>query len=193
MKASDNRETPPQLFKELEDWYKTLSGGHGFRTDVAATQHNTKVQSRFITEHGLYEDGSMHTQGNGLDLPWGEHWFCNPPYSELTKPKKDVLGRELHWVARASLLPFGLMLLPSKTEQAWWQTWIEPHRDGRLRDSGAGLAVTTKFLPGRGQFHIDGQPIPARDGDGEIIRRKDGTPRVGSGRFGLVAVAWVKR
>lgn len=116
----DDRETDPAMFNELHQRF-------GFTLDVAASPHNAKLP-RFFT-----------AEDNGLERSWaGERVWCNPPYSDI-KP----------WVQQAHLemdAPLIVMLLPAnRTEQAWWQDWVEPFRDrgGRLR---------TEFIRGRTRF-----------------------------------------
>lgn len=117
------------------DVFGPLHARFGFTIDVAASPANTKLP-RFYT---LADDG--------LAQPWrGERVWCNPPYS-------DAGG----WVAKAwqefnrgaELI---VMLLPAnRTEQEWWQKWVEPARD----DRGGGLRI--EFLPGRLRFLKPGQ------------------------------------
>jgi hypothetical protein len=71
--------------------------------------------------------------------PWaGERIWCNPPYSNIA-PWVGKAWREVDALLVVMLLP------ANRTEQAWWQADVEPHRDrgGRLR---------VEFLPGRIRF-----------------------------------------
>ena len=95
-------ETPPELFRELDDEFH-------FTLDPCATPQNAKC-ARYFTED---EDGG------GLERSWqDERVFMNPPY-----------GREVSmWTSKAALestfadaLVVGL--LPASTDLEWW------HRD----------------------------------------------------------------
>jgi phage N-6-adenine-methyltransferase len=105
-----------------------------FTIDVAAAPHNAKL-SRYWTRHD-----------DALSQPWaGERVWCNPPYSEI--------GRwvEYAWSQPADLI---VMLLPAnRTEQQWWQQWVEPYH--RRRDP----SFTVEFLPGRMRFDRPGAVI----------------------------------
>lgn len=97
----DERETPPELFKALDDRF-------GFTLDAAASAKNAKLP-RF----------------NSLEDPnrfdWkGERVWCNPPYSEIRVwvEKALISGAELVY-----------LLVPNWTDRAWWQELIEPCRD----------------------------------------------------------------
>jgi phage N-6-adenine-methyltransferase len=87
---------------------------------------------------------------DALSRSWaGERVWCNPPYSHPS------LGRwaEKAWdewfrEGRPELI---VMLVPAnRTEQQWWQNWVEP-----FRDRATGLR--TEFLPGRMRFLRSGQ------------------------------------
>lgn len=165
--ANDTRDTPPELFAELEKLY-----GRPFRLDVCATHDNTKVPGCYYTLGGLASRGTPHPAGagrTGLTGGWAADWYCNPPFSQLGL-----------WVEKAwSEAKPGLMIVPNtKGEQEWWQRLVEPFRDGR----GTGRAsLTTHFLPARRRFLDDGRPILNKDG------------KLGSPRFGLVALIWADR
>lgn len=121
-KASvDDRGTTLEVFEPLHARF-------AFTVDAAATASNAKLP-RFWTP-----------QDDGLTQDWtGERVWCNPPYSNITP-----------WVAKAagSGAELVVMLLPAnRTEQKWWGTFIEPHRD-----RGNGLRV--EFLPGRMRFIV---------------------------------------
>lgn len=121
----DDRGTAPELFAELSDRFG------GFTLDVAAAAHNAKCE-RFFT-----------VDDDGLQQSWaGEKVWCNPPYSNI-RP----------WVAKAwsSQAELVVMLLPAnRTEQGWWQDFIEPRRDrgGRLH---------VEFVRGRLRFIKPGE------------------------------------
>ncbi len=140
---SDERYTPRSLFDPLHKEF-------AFTLDVCATAESAKCR-RYFTKA---EDG--------LAQPWArERVWCNPPFSDI-EPWVDKA-----WDTDGVLV---VMLIPAvRTEQPWWQEWIEPFRDRR----GSGL--TTRFLPGRIRFGHPGNP----EGVG-----------VGSPMFGCVLLIW---
>lgn len=118
--AVDTRATDPRLFRQIDDEFH-------FTVDVAANADNAKCERFYDLE------------ADGLLQDWaGEIVWCNPPYSEIPA-----------WVAKASreALATTVMLLPAnRTEQPWWQTYIEPFRDkGESR-------IETRFIAGRQKF-----------------------------------------
>jgi phage N-6-adenine-methyltransferase len=118
----DDRATHPDFFAELDRRF-------GFSIDVAAAPHNTKCARFYDREQ------------DGLIQPWaGEMVFCNPPYSDI--------GR---WVAKAwdeagAARGIVLLLPANRTEQGWWQEYVEPFRD--QPDS----PLSIEFLRGRLRF-----------------------------------------
>jgi len=133
--AGDDRATTPETFNPLNELFR-------FTVDVAASEHNTKVPEHWF---GIHDDG--------LSQPWGgERVWCNPPYSNLTpwlekawmEFEDDPVGDEF-----AELI---VMLVPAnRTEQKWWQEYVEPYRD----QPNSPLRV--KFLPGRIRFIAAGK------------------------------------
>lgn len=128
----DDRMTPLNLWIPWNDrWHFTL--------DAAASKANT-LCDRFYT-----------LEDDGLSQPWaGERVWLNPPFSDMTswvqKTWDEMEGGDCELVA---------MLAPAnRTEQRWWQSMIEPYRDGR--DLAAGRnnrsRLTTEFLPSRINF-----------------------------------------
>lgn len=128
--ATDRDElgTDPAFFMELDARFH-------FTIDVAASEYNAKCDRYFDKD----ADGKMQ--------PWGgERVFCNPPYSEIDR-----------WVGAAWCKFIGeeprrpeviVMLLPAnRTEQAWWQDQVEPHRDGR-----SDYPFWVEFIRGRLRF-----------------------------------------
>jgi phage N-6-adenine-methyltransferase len=63
-RASDEWETPDNLFKQLDDEFH-------FEMDAAATEENSKCK--------LFFDKEL----NALTCDWGDPTFCNPPYSKI--------------------------------------------------------------------------------------------------------------
>ena len=103
----------PMFSKQTGEWttpqnlFDALNLLHHFDLDVAATHENAKCEKYFtIEEDGLKQDWEGHTV------------FCNPPY-----------GREISkWVKKAyeeSQKPGTkvVMLLPSRTDTAWFQDY----------------------------------------------------------------------
>jgi phage N-6-adenine-methyltransferase len=104
-----------------------------FTIDVAASHANHRLMRYYTKEE------------NGLAYSWArERVYCNPPFSAI-RP----------WVQKAwseNEAEIIVMLLPAnRTEQGWWQDWIELERD----NDGSPLRV--EFLPGRQRFMKPGQ------------------------------------
>ena len=148
----DTRITPAEIFDPLH-------AAHRFTLDAAASATNARVPRFF--------DRST----DGLKQPWRcERVWCNPPFSALPA-----------WVAKAwnETNPKGLgrpgadvvvMLLPAnRTEQPWWQKYVEPHRD---QPNGR---VQTHFVRRRRSFASEANPA------GKFV---------GSPPFGLVLVTF---
>jgi phage N-6-adenine-methyltransferase len=132
----DDRRTPRAIFDPLND-------EHSFTVDVAASEENALCERRFTRET------------DGLLWPWkGERVWCNPPFSRIEP-----------WVAKAwqemrDRCERVVMILPAnRTEQRWWQTYVEPFRDRGVID---GLSLTTRFIAGRPKFAAPGAPIPTK-------------------------------
>jgi phage N-6-adenine-methyltransferase len=119
----DDRGTDPAFFDRLNERFL-------FTLDAAAAHHNAKCE-RYYTR-----------ADDGLELPWTGTVWCNPPYSNLAS---WVAKAWMEWkLGNARLI---VMLLPAnRPEQAWWQRYVEPHRD----QPGSPLRV--EFLPGRMRF-----------------------------------------
>lgn len=122
----DDRELPAEDFNRLNDRFH-------FTLDVAAAAHNAKLDKYYSLKE------------NGLLSPWaGERVYCNPPYSNIAP-----------WVQKAwadRMANVVVMLLPAnRTEQRWWQEYIEPYRDR------PGSVLQIEFLPGRLRFLKKGQ------------------------------------
>jgi phage N-6-adenine-methyltransferase len=100
-----------------------------FTLDVAAAPHNAKC-ARYFT-----------VSDDGLRQSWaGECVWCNPPYSNIGA-----------WMAKAwheypQTHGIAMLLPANRTEQGWWQRWVEPHRDRE------GSPLRVAFLPGRMRF-----------------------------------------
>lgn len=122
----DDRALPPPVFSRLHERFR-------FTVDVAAAAHNTKLPRYYTREN------------SGLEAGWArERVYCNPPFSNIAP-----------WVRKAwseSSCPLVVMLLPAnRTEQVWWQKWIETRRD----QPGSPLRV--EFMAQRQRFLFPGQ------------------------------------
>lgn len=124
--AVDDRATTPGVFDPLNARF-------AFTLDVAASAENTKCERYFTIED------------DGLAQSWaGESVWCNPPYSSIGD-----------WVQKAwaeHVIANGIVLLlpANRTEQSWWQDFVEPHRDR----PDSPLAV--EFIRGRLRFDVPG-------------------------------------
>jgi phage N-6-adenine-methyltransferase len=118
----DDRGTDPIFFQKMHNRFR-------FTLDVAASASNRKCDKWF----GLKDDG--------LCQSWrGERVWCNPPYSGIS------LWVSKAWHSYEHGTDLVVMLLPAnRTEQRWWQSYVEP-----LRDKGGSFSV--EFLPGRMRF-----------------------------------------
>jgi hypothetical protein len=171
----DDRETPPDVFDPLNDEFR-------FTLDVAAARHNSKCRRYYALGPSPHFDprqgllfpevfvGDEDAAGiDGLVQPWarGERIWCNPPFSNIEP-----------WVRRAAFAEATVvMLLPAnRTEQPWWQSDIEPIRDGR---AGWKSSPRTRFLAGRRCF---------RNRGAAITNRTSRNPP-----FGVVIVVWDRR
>lgn len=128
----DDRATTPEVFEPLNRRFR-------FSIDVAASAANTKLP-RF---YSIEDDGLLQSWA-------GERVWCNPPYSSI-EPWLEKAWVEWEGDEAVDRRPGVIvMLLPAnRTEQGWWQRWVEPFRfDGRLR---------VEFLPGRLRFLKPGQ------------------------------------
>ena len=148
-KQQDERYTTPGTLALC----KRLADVEEFDLDVAACLESHCARRYFTREQ------------DGLKGRWRGRVWCNPPFSEIgpwvAKAWKEHLSGRTECIA---------MLLPAnRTEQPWWQEYVEPLRDGQMG------AFTTHFLPGRVKFGFPGNP----EGKG-----------VGSPPFGCVLLVW---
>lgn len=120
----DDRGTDPEFVANLE-----ARLGWEFSLDVAAAAHNTKAP--------MFFDREM----DGLAQSWaGKCIWLNPPYSNL----HDWM--EKAWAEWPTTRGIAALLPANRTEQRFWQEWIEPYRDHR------GSPLSTEFLAGRMRF-----------------------------------------
>lgn len=105
-----------------------------FTIDAAAAPHNAKLPRYWTRED------------DALSQDWRpERVWCNPPYSNIEDwvvKAWDTVQYRPPGSAESKLI---VMLLPAnRTEQGWWQRWVEPYRrSGQIR---------VEFLPGRMRF-----------------------------------------
>lgn len=124
---TDSRSTP-------QDWFDQLHARFRFTVDAAASKENAKLPRYWTVQDSAFDQEW-----------WGERIYINPPFSNIEP-----------WVMKAHevslMTPLVVMVVPAnRTEQPWWQTWIEPYRDngGRLR---------TEFVAKRVKFvHPEGK------------------------------------
>ena len=165
---SDVRETPPELFTELNSRFR-------FTLDACATHSNAKCPRYYTESYYCLRGNVVHCEsGGGLTGQWDDsRVWVNPPFSDIGA---WVLKA---WDSRADLV---CMLVPAtRTEQSWWHDLVEPWRDGRGSPEGCGLKLTTEFLQGRTHFLKDGKPI---------LDPKTG--RRSSPKFGCCLLVWQK-
>lgn len=130
----DDRATTPEVFEPLQERF-------GFTVDVAAAAHNTKCERFFSIDQ------------DGLQQPWsGERVWCNPPYSNITPWLEKAWGEFEDCPVAGRFAELIVMLVPAnRTEQKWWQEWVEPYRDR------PGSPLRTEFLKGRLRFIAAGK------------------------------------
>lgn len=123
----DTRVTPNKLWRI---WHREFA----FTLDAAANAKNAKCEKFYDIET------------NGLKQTWGvERVWCNPPFSDIPAWVRKALDET--GGGPQGRCPLVVMLLPAnRTEQRWWQNWIEPVRDR------CESAVRTRFLPHRINF-----------------------------------------
>lgn len=147
----DDRRTPPEV-------YGPLAAEFGFTLDAAASDENALCLFYYTLEE------------NGLVQPWHGAVWCNPPYSDC---RSWVAKADAEWRAGGSglgSLEVIVMLLPAnRTEQGWWQDYIEP-----LRRRGK---IETRFLRGRLRFDTPGHDYTRQ-------------PKGNRPPFGVVLVIW---
>lgn len=143
------------------DFFDPLHAEHQFTIDVAASAENALLRRYFTVE------------ADGLASPWsGERVWCNPPYSDIPS------WVEKAWVEMVDgTCALVVMLLPAnRCEQPWWQTHVEPYRDG---EPFHGVRLTTRFLAKRLRF-----VMPENYEWGTSRKKGDRPP------FGCVLLTW---
>ncbi len=96
---------------------------------------------------------------DGLSLPWFGDVWCNPPWDDL---EAWVQRCWLQWRDEPALNSVSMLLPGNRTEQPWWQRWVEPYRDlGRLLVTPftmPSVRLRSYFLPGRTPYGSPGNP-----------------------------------
>ena len=77
-----------------------------FDCDVCCSLEN--IPARYYYKYGLKD---------GLNEPWMDYNWCNPPFDNCAKWVKKAYGEQL--VGRTSIL-----LIPVRTETAYWHDYI---------------------------------------------------------------------
>ena len=128
----DDRGTHPNDFDPLDARFG------GFTLDAAAAPHNAKCAKYFTRAD------------DGLVQSWaGERVWCNPPYSKIGDWVMKAHNEAPHTRGIVMLLP------ANRTEQGWWQDWVEPFRhEGDFRHD---RNFRVEFLRGRMRFIKAGQ------------------------------------
>jgi phage N-6-adenine-methyltransferase len=176
---ADVRETPPELFAELNARFN-------FTLDACASHTNAKCATYF-TEDGMYVldcgpelDIRKLAPQDGLAGSWeGARVWANVPFSDIAPWVIKA------WESKAELV---YMLVPAtRTEQGWFQDLIEPFRDGRDPFPGSDLKLTTHFMRSRVHFLKNGK---------RIVCEKVGSKHFGkpsSAKFGCVGLVWSRK
>lgn len=125
---TDTRITPDAVFLPLHE-------RHRFTIDVAASAANRRCERYYDRE------------ANGLAQSWaGERAWCNPPFSDLLSWTKKAFEEVRHNGCELVVL-----LFPSnRTEQPFWQDYIEPYRETEF--------CRTRFLRSRRTFGTRDNP-----------------------------------
>jgi phage N-6-adenine-methyltransferase len=122
--------------RETDAWARACAGVEFWHLDVAAC-----AESHLAPRYYAKAD-------NGLSRPWDDvNVWCNPPYSQI------AAWVEKAWAEyNAGRFDVLAMLLPAvKTEQLWWQLFVEP-----FRDQGDRPVLRTYFQRGRAAFIAPG-------------------------------------
>jgi phage N-6-adenine-methyltransferase len=152
----DDRRTPRSLFDPVHARFR-------FTIDVAASSDNAMLP-RYYDRLGLGAANGHSSHETGLTASWkNERVWCNPPYSSICDWVHKAFFETRDWGC-----PLVVMLLPAdRTEQPWWQEYVEPYRDGR--DSPPH--ITTEFIAKRVKF---GLPPEHPDADKGLANGKKG-------------------
>jgi phage N-6-adenine-methyltransferase len=145
--APDRDEVPDERYttRETLDLCRKLADVAEFTLDVAACEES-HVAERW---YGRVE--------NGLVQPWHGYVWCNPPYSDI-EPWVEKAWDE---IVRDGVRRIAMLLPATRTEQPWWQKWVEHRREGRWptgskQPRGSLGRLVTHFLPTRIGFSAPG-------------------------------------
>lgn len=112
--SSDEWATPRELFAKLDAEFH-------FTCDAASTDENALCARHFT----IADDG--------LSQEWAGNVWCNPPYGRQ-------VGRWAEKAATSNMGGVNVLLVPARTDTAWWHDWI------------FGKATQIRFLRGRLRF-----------------------------------------
>lgn len=139
----DDRGTDPEFIATLEERFGK------FDLDVAAAKHNAKAPFFYTRED------------DGLERPWFDRVWCNPPYSDCgawVRKAWAEFGRADEGMPGEVPSLIAMLLPANRVEQAWWQDHVEPFRDR------PGSPLRVEFLRGRMRFDRPGW-TPGPKGD----------------------------
>lgn len=128
------------------DWARKVSGVTMFDLDVAACAeaHHAPVWYDRATD--------------GLKQPWFGNVWCNPPWNDIEPWVEKAWGELDETDPRRLPLWRICMLLPgNRTHRPWWQTFVEPFRDGPDVSTGP-IELRTRFAPERFPYGGPGNP-----------------------------------
>jgi len=144
--------TPMSVFAPLDAEF-------GFTLDTAATAENAKCAAFYTVDQ------------DGLKQPWTGRVWCNPPYGRAI-PAWVRRGRQAAESCEADLV---VMLLPARTDTAWWQENVQAERKppypwvreiifrrgrikfvGTLRGSAPFPSAIVVFGRPRGNLEVEG-------------------------------------
>lgn len=128
-KSTDSRGTPQYIIDAVSEVFPIY-------LDACASEWNTKAAIYYDIDQG----------SDGLLLHWSSITWCNPPYSDI-QPWTRKAEQEL-----ADHRVQSILLLPARTEMAWFQRVIYLHYWNLLKGDRARVKVGVKFLPKRINF-----------------------------------------
>lgn len=134
---------------ETDSWFTPLELWRGWDQEFSFTldpcAHPEAPVSQAIGHGFTIEE-------DGLRKPWStESVFCNPPFSDI-----EPWAAKAHEEMRAGCALVAMLVPANRTEQRWWQQYVEPYRDRLPRIARPTLA--TRFLPKRFKFGFPGDP-----------------------------------
>ncbi len=94
--------------------------------------------AHYCATHGFFDDPCPLEGHGGLDRPWGQKTFVNPPYG---RGIERWIERAIAEAGRGKLV---VMLLPARTGNPWWARVLEAAAEihfitGRLRFGGSKI------------------------------------------------------